>query len=555
MSVLPVFAEHERLFTSVQIQMLHALLGDDATSDRALRAWVAKVNIDDIDNSSYRLIPALFSRAGLRPVIQPLHGRMKGIYRYFFYRNNRFLARMERVFSALISAEIDFVIFKGTSIAIQYHDSAAVRSSADCDVLVHPRDKERAEAVLADCGFVYRYDAQRKPQDQHSHDFIDRVENGCDLHWYALAESCEEDIDGGFWSRSRHITWRGLELRVLAAEDELLVAGINGIREIENARADWLYDASTIFRSTPNFDWRLLHEELIRRNLQERFLTAFGQFHRFIPDFPAALVERTFSGEIRTAARQLVAENRTFALDPIAGRKLKAFLAPPGVFQRFVGAIRKTDWQALIADSHDVVRHMRYDTHEDGSISNIYLRRDAEAFLGDVFDIADPEALRKAHNFARRLGEVEFRLPPGVLRIPQHISSRRHAATLQSDGRSLRFPTPDITSVTIKVRVTNNSTWPWCVFAGDQRQFAVSYHLFGEFGEPLIWDFPRRYFPLARPGQVAMLLPGDGLDLEVEILRPPAPGRYEVRLDIVHEHVAWFDAEVQRFPRLPAEVA
>ncbi len=554
MSVLPVFAEHERLFTSVQSQILHALLGDDATSDRALRVWVAKVNIDDIDNASYRLIPALFSRVGFCPVIQPIHGRMKGIYRYYFYRNNRFLARVERVFATLISAEIDFIIFKGTSIAIQYHDSAAVRSSADCDVLVHPRDKQRAEVVLANCGFVYRYDAEHKPRDQHSHDFVDRCENGFDLHWYALLECCEEDIDGGFWSRSRHITWKGLRLRVLAAEDELLVAGINGIREIENARADWLYDASTIFRSTSNFDWRLLHEELIRRNLQQRFLTAIGQFHRFIPDFPAALVERKFSGEIRTAARRLVAENRTFALDPITGRELTALVAPSGFFQRFVGAIRRTDWQARIANSHDVVRHMRYDTHEDGSISNVYLHRDAEAFLGDVFDIADLEALRRAHNFARRSDEVEFRLPPGVLRIPQHISSRGHAVTLQTDGRSLRFPTPDIASVTIKVRVTNNSTWPWHVFAGNRHPFGISYHLFAEFGELLSWDFPRRYFPLARPGQVAMLLPGDGLELEVEILRPPAPGRYEVRLDIVHENVAWFDPDGQRFPRLLAEV-
>jgi hypothetical protein len=51
-----------------------------------------------------------------------------------------------------------------------------------------------------------------------------------------------------------------------------------------------------------------------------------------------------------------------------------------------------------------------------------------------------------------------------------------------------------------------------------------------------------------------MLLPGDGLELEVEILRPRWPGRYEVRLDIVHENVAWFDPDGQRFPRLSVEV-
>ena len=51
-----------------------------------------------------------------------------------------------------------------------------------------------------------------------------------------------------------------------------------------------------------------------------------------------------------------------------------------------------------------------------------------------------------------------------------------------------------------------------------------------------------------------MLLPGDSLQVELEILRPPAPGRYEARLDIVHEWIAWFDPSAQHFPRLPIEV-
>jgi hypothetical protein len=427
MSVLTVFAESERWFTAAQTQLLDGLLGDDATSEQALRAWAAAVDLDAIDNASYRLIPALYARAGMSPSLQPLQGRMKGIYRYYFYRNNRFLAHMERVLAALTQAGVDFILFKGASVVIQYHGSAALRSSSDCDILVRPGDKASAEAVLAHHGFAYRYDAERKRQDRHSHDFVDRAEHGLDLHWYALFESCEEGADDGFWARSRHIEWKGQRLRVLAPEDEALVAGVNGIREIDEVRADWLYDVWTILRAAPRFDWRRLHQELVRRKLQERFLTAMGQFHRFIPSLPTAFLEREFASEIKNAARRLTAENRTFALEEHADRALSAWLAPAELRRRLVGYLHGTDWRGDIARSHDVVRHMRYDTHDDGSISDLHLHRDAEPFLGDVFDIADPTALETAGDVALRRDEAVLILPPGVLRIPQQPRPRRYA--------------------------------------------------------------------------------------------------------------------------------
>ena len=291
MSLLAVLDESEQFLTLTQKRMLDALLGEGAVSDVAVRDWAAAVDIDALDAASYRLVPALCARAGSNPALQPLHGRMKGIYRYYFYRNNRFLTYVERVFSALVAAGIDFIVFKGTSTLLQYYRSAALRSFGDCDILVQRRDKERAEEVLVTCGLSYRYDAEHKLRDRHSHDFVDAAENGFDLHWYSLLECCEEGIDDGLWSRSHHIEWKSLRLRVLAPEDELLVAGMNGIREPMNARLDWIYDASLILKATPDFDWRLLHEELKRRKLQLSFLSAIGLLHRFVPHFPNVAVE------------------------------------------------------------------------------------------------------------------------------------------------------------------------------------------------------------------------------------------------------------------------
>ena len=105
MSLLAVLDESEQFLTPIQIRMLDALLGEGAVGDEAVRDWAAGVDIDALDTASYRLVPALCARAGSNPALRPLHGRMKGIYRYYFYRNNRFLTYVERVFSALMAAE------------------------------------------------------------------------------------------------------------------------------------------------------------------------------------------------------------------------------------------------------------------------------------------------------------------------------------------------------------------------------------------------------------------------------------------------------------------
>ena len=403
-------------------------------------------------------------------------------------------------------------------------------------------------------GSHYRYDAEHKLRDRHSHDFVDAAENNFDLHWYSLLECCEEGIDDNLWSRSYHIEWKGLRLRVLAPEDELLVAGMGGIREPMNARLDWIYDASLILKATPDFDWRLLHEELKRRKFQLSFMSAIGLLHRFVPHFPHVAVEKEFFHEIRSAVERLVAENRTFGLDPETDRQLTAALSFPAGFRHFVGAILGGDKRKRIARSGNVTRYMRYCSHEDGSISHLYFHRDVRTFLDDIFDVVDSTALRRAKNYARRCENVHLCLPSGVLRIPPKVRPQQYAARVNVDNQMLQFTTPDITSLSVVVRITNDASRPWHVWACDDCQFGLSYHLAAEDGELISWDLPRRYFLVPLRNQVALLLPGDSLQVELEILRPQAPGRYEARLDIVHELIAWFDPSGQHFPRLPIEV-
>jgi hypothetical protein len=99
---------------------------------------------------------------------------------------------------------------------------------------------------------------------------------------------------------------------------------------------------------------------------------------------------------------------------------------------------------------------------------------------------------------------------------------------------------------TFDVAVTNESavTWPW----GERGEPAVrvSYHW-------LAGDDALEGIRTALPADLA---PGDTQVVPVHVLAPARPGRYRLRLDLVEEHVRWFEraveleVEIERPPRV-----
>lgn len=71
-----------------------------------------------------------------------------------FYYFNR-VALFEQVTKALSEAEIPFFTVKGLDVA-QFYPISALRTMGDCDIIVHPEDKEKAHGVMIGLGFENR---------------------------------------------------------------------------------------------------------------------------------------------------------------------------------------------------------------------------------------------------------------------------------------------------------------------------------------------------------------------------------------------------------------
>ena len=84
----------------------------------------------------------------------------------------------------------------------------------------------------------------------------------------------------------------------------------------------------------------------------------------------------------------------------------------------------------------------------------------------------------------------------------------------------------------------------------------ISWHVLGTDGTMVSWDMPRRYLaaPAAGALSIAYLEPGGCMDCELSFVAPPTPGRYVIRLDMVHERICWFSARGSTFPSWELEV-
>jgi hypothetical protein len=84
------------------------------------------------------------------------------------------------------------------------------------------------------------------------------------------------------------------------------------------------------------------------------------------------------------------------------------------------------------------------------------------------------------------------------------------------------------------VRVTNagDTRWPWGL--DQDPQIRVAYHWRHADGELLTYEGLRSPFPVP-------LGPGEAAVVPVWLDAPADPGTYLLDIDLVHEHVRWFD--------------
>lgn len=134
---------------------------------------------------------------------------------------------LTRVARAFAEAGIPWLLLKGFALAEAGYGGAAARPMVDNDVVVPPRELERAHRVLLQLGFYDRagntLDVSRRADFEHPmHYPHPAVETGLELHWHIYAPELFRGDVAPFFERAVTREVAGLTVLTLNNEDRLV---------------------------------------------------------------------------------------------------------------------------------------------------------------------------------------------------------------------------------------------------------------------------------------------------------------------------------------------
>lgn len=336
--------------TAGQELLLEAALGENETAVRAWCSWRDQTDLvhDPIDHGSLRLLPLVYRNLTRHNHDDPLMPRLKGIYKFWWLRNQHTFSATAQVIRILTEHNIEPLVLKGAALSVLHYQDLGARPMADFDVLVPPGRAPEAVVRLTEAGWIETGD--RHPERfrfLHGVELVDGIESKCDLHWRLLRESIRDDADHVVRQHSVPITIQGIDARALDATCTLFHTIAHGVPWNVMPSIRWIADAVTILASNRDtIDWDLLHRLTVDRRLILRIRQGLRYLEqRFDAQVPPQVLCRLEQARVSIAERLADPKTSCETIDPTsdsllasATRVLRKYLrqtADLGVARRF----------------------------------------------------------------------------------------------------------------------------------------------------------------------------------------------------------------------------
>lgn len=250
--------------------LLRAALLPREPALKAWDEWRRSVNLDVIDYGSHRMVPQLYRNLQRHGIKHPLMDRLKGVYRYYLYKNEILMHRIGALLSAFKEAGIETMVLKGAALIQLYYKESGLRPMLDADVLVHAHDAEQAMGVLMKAQWrPFRYgQPQMRIPIVHSTPFEDEAHRQVDLHWHLFWECFNASDDEDYWKQAVSIKIGGVQTLALGPTHQLLHTCWHGARWNEVPPIRWVADAMAILgASAAEIDWSGLLKKAQRHGI------------------------------------------------------------------------------------------------------------------------------------------------------------------------------------------------------------------------------------------------------------------------------------------------
>lgn len=279
-----------------QLLVLHAALDPPEPARHAWESWRAAVDFDDIDHGSLRLLPLVYRNLGAEAFDREVAGRLKGMYRLAWTRNQVLFRRAADAIGHLSGAGIETMVLKGASLSLLTYENAGVRPMDDVDVLVpFGRRGDAVETMRAAGWRPEKEDAESWARVHHSMGIAGPEGGSLDLHWFSLWQPARDEP---LWRSAVALELSGVQTLAPCAADQLLLACVHGTPWSPLPPFRWIADATTVIRSAGDgLDWDRVVSEAERRRLTVASAAALAYLRE---EFGAAVPE-TVLDRLRSA--------------------------------------------------------------------------------------------------------------------------------------------------------------------------------------------------------------------------------------------------------------
>lgn len=174
-----------------------------------------------------------------------------------------------RIVESLSRAGIEFLPYKGITLAETIYGDIALRQSGDIDLLIHADDLKRVQDAVAALGYTPHVTLSENEEEAYLRSGYECAFDGpagrnlLEVHWATQPRFYAVDLDmEGLFRRAQNLSIAGAEVKSLAMKDLFLVLALHAAKHVWG-NLIWLCDLARI-SSLATLNWKWIGEQAQR---------------------------------------------------------------------------------------------------------------------------------------------------------------------------------------------------------------------------------------------------------------------------------------------------
>lgn len=133
--------------------LLKVILGEKDAALEAWALWKRTINLDHLEDGSFRLLPSLYHRLQIQGIHDPLVSRLRNVYQHTWYKNNILINTLTPLWTALDGAGIPYCAVDDLAVVLTAYPEPGLRPLTGVDVFITPPSFDEALRQLTLLGW------------------------------------------------------------------------------------------------------------------------------------------------------------------------------------------------------------------------------------------------------------------------------------------------------------------------------------------------------------------------------------------------------------------